>query len=116
MKSIKWEKGSLIGAIIAAITASLCCVAPFVLLALGFSGAWIGALTEFDFLRPYAITATVIFLILAFLKLYVKPKRCTIDKPCENPKYLKIQRIIFWIVTILLILLLSFPWYAFLFN
>src|SRR6266542_3122810 len=43
-------KGSLVAGILAAIGASVCCVAPLVLLALGIGGAWIGNLTAFE---PY---------------------------------------------------------------
>ena len=37
-------KGSLAAGIIAAIGASVCCVGPLLLLALGIGGAWIGNL------------------------------------------------------------------------
>lgn len=115
MKKINWEKGSLIGAILATVVASLCCVGPLVLLALGVGGAWVSTLTHLEFLRPIGILITLLFLGVAFWKLYITPKRCSIDKPCANPKLLRIQRIIFWIVTALLLLLLAFPWYACLF-
>lgn len=115
MNNLKWEKFSLVGAVIAAITASLCCVAPLALLALGLGAAWMSTLTHLEFLRPIGIAITIIFLVLAFWKLYITPNRCTIDKFCIKPKELYVQRIIFWIVTLLLILLLAFPWYAFLF-
>ena len=115
MKKLNGGKGTLIGAIAAAIVASLCCVGPLVLLALGIGGAWISTLTQLEFLRPIAIIITLLFLVVAFWKLYITPKRCAVDKPCANPKLLRLQRIIFWIVTILLLLLLAFPWYAFLF-
>lgn len=115
MKARNWEKGSLIGAIIAAMVASLCCVAPLVLVGLGVSGVWISTLTHLAFLRPIGMTMTLIFLGWAFWKLYMTPKQCSMDKSCINPRLLPIQRIIFWIITILLALLLAFPWYAFLF-
>lgn len=115
MKNSWQNKGSLLGAIITAIAASLCCVGPLVLLSLGIGGAWISTLTRLEFLRPIGILLTVIFLFLAFWKLYISPKRCTINKPCAKPENLRVQRTIFWIITVLLLLLLAFPWYAFLF-
>lgn len=115
MKKTNWGKGTLIGAIVAAVVASLCCVGPLVLIALGVGGAWISALTQLEFLRPIAILITLLFLGIAFWKLYITPKRCAIDKPCVNPRLLRVQRIIFWIVSALLLLLVAFPWYAFLF-
>ena len=115
MKKISLTKSSIIGAVAAAITASLCCVGPLLLLTLGVSGAWIGTLTHLGFLRPIGVIITGFFLILAFWKLYITPKRCMDDKPCANSNNLKTQRIVFWIITILVILLLAFPWYAHLF-
>ena len=115
MKKMFGGKGSLFAAIIAAVAASLCCVGPLVLLALGISGAWVSSLTQLEFLRPIGIIITFIFLVLAFWKLYITPRRCAIDKPCAKPQTLRIQRIVFWAVTVLVLLLLAFPWYAFLF-
>lgn len=115
MKSFHWEKGALIGAIVAAVVASLCCVGPLVLLAFGISGAWLGTLTHLPLLRPLGMIVTLLCLSLAFWRLYVMPKRCGVETACAKPALLHIQRIIFWLVTIVLLLLLTFPWYAFLF-
>ena len=43
---------SLVAAILAAIGASVCCVGPLVLLALGIGGAWIGNLAALEPYRP----------------------------------------------------------------
>ncbi|HAU1718442.1 TPA: mercury transporter MerT [Legionella pneumophila] len=115
MTNSRWTIGTLAGAIIGAITASLCCIGPLVFLALGITGAWIGALTQLEFLRPIGIVVTLVFLMLAFWQLYLMPQQCSIDKPCAKPDNLRVQRLIFWVITLLLILLLTFPWYAFLF-
>jgi MerT mercuric transport protein len=45
----------LIAGILSAIGASICCVGPLVLLALGVSGAWIGSLTALEPYRPIFI-------------------------------------------------------------
>jgi len=63
--------GFLIAGILSAIGASICCVGPLVLLALGVSGAWIGSLTALEPYRPILIGVTVVFLGLAFYRLYV---------------------------------------------
>ena len=44
-------RGALVAGGLAAILASTCCLGPLVLIALGFSGAWIGNLTVLAF--PY---------------------------------------------------------------
>jgi len=113
---MKWEsKGALITAIIAGIVASLCCVGPLVLLLLGIGSAWISTLTVFAPWRPVAIVITLLFLGLAFWQLYLRPRSCALGEACAVPSKLRLQRVIFWIVAIILFLLLTIPWYASLF-
>jgi mercuric ion transport protein len=103
-------KGSLVAGILAALGASLCCVAPLVLLALGIGGAWIGNLTAFEPYRPVFIVLTLLFLVLAFRKLYLVPQACAPGAECADPQTTKRQRLVFWLITILLLALLSVPW------
>ena len=56
------EKGSLIAGVLAAIGASVCCVGPLVLLALGIGGTWVGSLTAMEPYRPIFIALTLLFL------------------------------------------------------
>lgn len=105
-------KGSLIAGVLAAIGASVCCVGPLVLLALGISGARIGNLTAMEPFRPWFIGLTLLFLGLAFRKLYLAPRACAADAACADPRVLRRQRITFWIVTTMLLLLLAVPWIA----
>lgn len=103
---------SLIAAAVAAVGASICCVGPFVLLMLGIGGAWIGNLTALEPYRPIFIGVTLLFLGLAFRKLYLVPEVCEVGKPCANPAIRRNQRIIFWVVTVILAALVAFPWYG----
>jgi mercuric ion transport protein len=105
-------KGPLVAGILAAIGASVCCVAPLVLLALGIGGAWIGNLTAFEPYRPLFIGLTVLFLGLAFRKLYLVPPVCAPGMACADPQTTKGQRVLFWSVTVLLLGLLAVPWFA----
>ncbi|WP_405120302.1 mercuric transporter MerT family protein [Pseudomonas leptonychotis] len=105
-------KGSLIASALAAIGASLCCVGPLVLLALGISGSWIGSLTVMEPYRPFFIGLTLLFLGLAFRKLYLKPLACPAGTACVDPRTTTRQRLVFWIVTGLLLGLLLVPWFA----
>ncbi len=111
----KSGKASLLLAILAAIGASLCCVGPLVLVMLGVGGAWASNLTALEPYRPVFVGITLVFLGLAFRKLYLVPRACAPGTPCASPKTLRNQRIVFWIVTVLLAALLAFPWYAKLF-
>ncbi len=108
----KLPKGSLIAGVIAAITASACCVGPLVLLTLGISGGWISNLTALEPYRPIFIGITLLFMGLAFRKLYRIPQSCAIDTACARPSNLRKQRILFWLISTVIILLIAFPWYA----
>jgi len=109
------NKGSMLAAVAAAIGASVCCVGPLVLLALGIGGSWISTLTALEQYRPIFIGITLLFLFLAFRKLYLIPRQCAPDDACAVPSTLRNQRIIFWIVTVVLIALVTFPYYGLMF-
>lgn len=100
----------LVGAL-AAMTASLCCVVPLVLVTLGVGGAWVASLSRFEPLRPVFVAITLVMLFLAWRKLY-QPASCTPDKVCADPGIQRRQRAIFWIVSALIMVLLVFPWFA----
>ncbi len=108
------SKRGLTGAIIAAIAASVCCVGPLVLLALGVGGVWVGSLTALEPFRPYFISITFLFLGYAFYRIYRKPKaeECTPGSYCANPKSDKINKISLWSVTVLILILFSVPYIA----
>ncbi len=105
----------MIAAVIAAIGASLCCIGPLVLLALGIGGTWISTLTALEPYRPVFIGVTLIFLGLAFRKLYLAPQQCTSGDACAVSTTRRNQRIIFWVVGALIIALLTFPYYGLVF-
>lgn len=105
-------KGSLIASALAAIGASVCCVGPLVLLAMGIGGAWIAHLTALEPLRPWLIAATLLFLGLAFRHLYLQPQVCKPGTTCAEPIVIKRQRLTFWAVVLALLALLSVPWMA----
>ena len=108
-------KGSLIPGVLAAIGASACCVGPFVLLALGIGGTWVGSLTAMQPYRPFFVGLTLLFLGLTFRKLYLVPQVCTPETPCADPGTIQRQRLTFWVVAVLLQCLLAVPWLALLF-
>ncbi len=105
-------KGSLLAGVLAGIGASLCCVGPLVLLTLGVSGAWIGSLTVLEPARPVFIGLTLIFLGLAFRRLYLLPQLCEPGTACADPRTLSRQRFVFWLVAVVVLGLLAVPWLA----
>ncbi|MFS4662472.1 mercuric ion transporter MerT, partial [Klebsiella pneumoniae] len=62
-------RGALFAGGLAAILASTCCLGPLVLVALGFSGAWIGNLTVLEPYRPLFIGAALVALFFAWKRI-----------------------------------------------
>lgn len=105
-------KGSLLAGTLAAIGASVCCVGPLVLLMLGIGGTWVANLTALEPLRPWLIGATLLFLGMAYRRLYLQPQVCEPGAVCAEPIVLTRQRWMFWIVAFVLAVLLAVPWLA----
>lgn len=107
--------GALIAGGFAAVVASVCCVGPLILLALGVSGAWIANLTALEPYRPVFVVAALMFLALAFHRLYLAPAACATGTRCASASAGRRRRLIFWLVAVPVVALLAFPWYASLF-
>lgn len=99
-------------AALAAIGASVCCVVPLVLVVLGISGAWIANLTALDAWRPWFSGATVMCLAYAFWALYGPTSACRTAGACVEPKVVRRRRRWLWLATVLIAVLLSFPYYV----
>lgn len=110
------SRAHLIAGALAAVGASLCCVAPLVLLTLGIGGAWIGRLTAMEPYRPAFVGLTLLFLALAFRRLYLVPRVCAPDAACADARVRQRQRIIFWVIAVPLLGLLALPGLAPLFG
>jgi mercuric transport protein len=102
----------LFGAVGSAIAASVCCLGPLVLLALGVSGAWITHLTRLEPYRPIFAAMALIFLGFAFYSVYRRPKAesCPVEKPCAHPGAKRKYRTTLWIALVLILGLLIFPY------
>ncbi|MBS3951666.1 hypothetical protein GO003_025810 [Methylicorpusculum oleiharenae] len=101
-----------IGAILAAIGASACCVGPFLFLSLGIGGAWMSTLTAMEPARPFFITLTLVFMALGYRKLYRTPSCCEEGASCAIANIQRKQRLVFWLGSAFILLLLAFPWVA----
>ena len=99
-----------IGAVLAAIGASACCVGPFLLLSLGIGGAWMSTLTAMEPARPFFIILTLVFMALGYSKLYQTPSCCEEGANCTDIQ--RRQRQVFWLGSSLILMLLAFPWLA----
>lgn len=105
-------KHHMIAGVLAGISASFCCVGPLVLLSLGFGGGWLAYLTAFEPARPVLLALAMLFIGLTFRQLYFVPKTCEPGQSCPDRAAIARQRLMFWVVTIPLLGLLAFPWFA----
>lgn len=101
---------AMIVALLTAIGASVCCVVPLVLVLLGVSGAWIAHLTALDPWRPWFIAVTLLCLGLAFWTLYGPSSLCRTEGTCVESKVLRRRRFWLWTASVLIALLLLFPY------
>ncbi len=101
-----------IGAVLTAIGASVCCVGPLLLLSLGIGGAWISTLTSMEAVRPFFLVVTLLLIWMGFVQLYFPENDCKEGAACASDAVNRRQRLIFWLMSGAILLLLAFPWYA----
>lgn len=110
MSEPKSGRGVLAAGGLAAILASTCCLGPLVLVALGFSGAWIGNLTVLEPYRPIFIGAALVALVLAWRSIFRPAAACKPGEVCAVPQVRTAYKLIFWIVAVLVLVALAFPY------
>jgi mercuric ion transport protein len=103
-------RGALFAGGLAAILASTCCLGPLVLVTLGFSGAWIGNLTVLEPYRPIFIGAALVALFLAWRRIFRPAAACKPGEVCAIPEVRTAYQLIFWIVAVLTLVALGFPY------
>jgi len=106
----KTGRGALFTGGVAAILASTCCLGPLLLVALGFSGAWIGNLTALESYRPIFIGAALVALFLAWRRIFRSAQVCKPGDVCAIPQVNATYKFIFWVVALLVLVALSFPY------
>jgi mercuric ion transport protein len=103
-------RGALAAGGLAAILASTCCLGPLILVALGFSGAWIGNLTSLEPYRPIFISAALVALFFAWRRIFRPAYACKPGEVCAMPQVRTTYKLIFWIVAALVVVALGFPY------
>ncbi|MBI5718810.1 MAG: mercuric ion transporter MerT [Burkholderiales bacterium] len=103
-------RGALFAGGLAAILASTCCLGPLVLVALGFSGAWIGNLTALEPYRPIFIGAALLAMFFAGRRIYRPAQACKPGEVCAIPQVRSTYKAIFWIVGALVLIAVAFPY------
>ena len=107
------QKATLIGGALAALAASACCLEPLVLVTVGVSGAWISNLTALEPYRPVFIGMALAMLGLAWRKIYRLPAAaaCEPASLCARPYTNRVYRVLFWLVSGLVLLALALPYF-----
>jgi len=95
---------------LAAILASSCCLGPLVLVALGFSGTWIGTLTVLEPYRPIFIGVALAALFFAWRRIYRPAAACKPGEACAIPQVRMTDKRIFWIVAGLVLVAFGLPY------
>lgn len=94
---------------VAAILASACCLGPLVLITLGVSGAWVGNLTVLEPYRPIFISIAVVAMFFAWRRIYRPVQKCQPDEVCAVPQVRTAYKVAFWVVALLILTSLAFP-------
>ena len=103
-------RGALFACGLAAILASTCCLGPLILVALGFSGAWIGNLTALEPYRPIFIGVALVAMFFAWRRIFRPVQACKPDEVCAIPQVRTTYKIIFRGVSVLVLIALGFPY------
>lgn len=102
------SKIPVIGGIVTAIVASLCCIGPAVLALVGAGS--IGAFAAFEPYRPYFVGITVAILGLAFYLTYRKREVKCEDGTCKVEGASKWNKISAWLATFFAVVAIGYPY------
>lgn len=106
------ETASIVGGAAAALGASSCCVLPFVLVSMGFGGAWVAQLRALERFQWLFIGFAAAAFGYAFYRLYLRPAPCAPNAACAAPATRRRQRIAFWITLVTAKAVLLAPFYV----
>lgn len=102
-----------IGAVVAALLASLCCIGPVLFVTLGVGA---GLASTFEPLRPVFVALTVALVAAGFYVVYGrKPamvgeaEGCEPGRACAVPASRRRDKVVLWVATIAALVLLTFP-------
>lgn len=102
-------RGALFAGGLAAILASTCCLGPLVLVA-RLLRCLIGNLTVLEPYRPLFIGAALVALFFAWKRIYRPVQACKPGEVCAIPQVRATYKLIFWIVAVLVLVALGFPY------
>ena len=97
---------------LAALLAGACCFGPLVFVSLGIGGAWLANFQLLEPYRPFFIGAAMVALGFAWRRIYRPQTECKPGEVCAVPPVRRGYKIGFWCATALLLVMLTFPYYA----
>lgn len=104
------EGFTLAGALGAVLAASICCVAPFVLVSIGITGPWLARLQVFE---PYRIPFDILSLAAlctAWGIHFLRVRSCRAGDSCGLPNRLRRTRVGLLVATVLIGILIAAPY------
>lgn len=115
-KVIENKSGWLIGGgVLAALTASLCCIGPLILTVIGISGA--AVLSKIEVIRIPMIFIVIVFFGIAGFALFKKKSVCAPGSICADPKKYKQMIWAYGIGFFIAVLLITSPyWVTYIFE
>ncbi|SRR5216683_2941003 len=111
-ESSRSGSGALFVGGLAATLASTCCLGPLVLVAFGLSGAWIGNLTLLEPYRPLFIAGALMALFFAGRRIFRPTQECDPGEVCAMPRTRRVYKILFGVVSALVLIALVYPYVA----
>jgi len=106
------ERAALAAGGIAALLAGACCLGPFVLVSIGIGGAWLANFQLLEPYRPVLLGVAIAALGFAGWRIHRPAVVCEPGTACAVPAARRGSKIGFWLVGGLLLLTLTFPYYA----
>ena len=100
---------TIIAAVFAGLGASLCCILPIAVAVLGVGSAAFAV--RMEPLRPYLLVLTIVLLGLVFYREY-RAEPCEAATACSAPTRRTRQRILLWIIAVVILAVVTFPYYA----
>ncbi|MGD9895714.1 MAG: mercuric ion transporter MerT [Candidatus Methylacidiphilaceae bacterium] len=110
MSKRKYGRSALAAACLAAGLASACCLGPLLLVALGVSSAWIGTLAVLEPYRPIFIGMALLAMFFAWRRIFRSAIPDEPGKICTVPEAAKVYKILFWLVAVLVLVAVCFPY------
>jgi mercuric ion transport protein len=94
--------------VIIAVLASICCIAPLLLIVLVANGAWIVNLAALKAYQPVFVPVTLAFLGFGFWQVYGKSKQsCDDGSYCASASFDLLIKVVLWLATVLLVAAIS---------